>query len=568
MAEVVIKVKSEGADKAAKDVDKLNKSLKQTTKQTEENAKSSKMLDEAFDAADDATGGLIKSLKALMANPIVAVIAGIVAALGAFKAALNSTEEGQEEWGAAMATISGFVNTLTTFISEKLVKSIKDAGGIFNWLWDQILGGIKLVTTPLRAIINAVSKLAEGDFKGAAEAYVDTFVDAYETVKDAVVDTVTETQKMLELAAKNSAEAEKLARQEAQLKREKRESLVLQSKLNRELQAQKAIAADALKSNSERLQATQKAYDLAMKMGADNIRMGEEELRIEREKAALASNTAEDNEKLAQLEANINNMYAERDTMQQELLGTRAGLVQAIEAEKKAMIDSAASIAQQYADIQKSIDQETYDNATYMQELRVALMEEGVNKEIELLKLKQAAEMQALEERNITLEEYEEAAQLIKDRYAKEEVALREATEAQKENATETYMAGASKLMGQFAGESKAAAYASAIISTYQAAAGALADTKGGIVARIVAFTTAITTGLMAVRNIAKTKTPGSSGGVGSATMSGASVPAAVNQAPALTQLNQSQEVRAYIVEDDLQKSNTSLQNRKNNTTL
>lgn len=566
MAEVVIKVKSEGADKAAKDVDNLNKSLTQTTKQTEAVSKGSSKMSEAFDAADDATGGLIKSLKALMANPVVAIITGIVAALGAFKAALNSTEEGQEEWGAAMAKVSGFINTLTTFISENLVKSVKDAGGVFNWLWDQILGGIKLVTTPLRAMINALEQLAKGNIKGAAEAYVDTFVDAYETVKNIIVDTVEATKEALELAAKNAEIAEKLSRQEAQLKRDKRENLVLQSKLNRELQSYRAISADATKSNVDRLAAINKAFEISSKMAANNIRQAEAELRLEREKAALASNTAEDNDKLAQLEANINNLYAQRDSMQREMLGTRATLLKQIEAEQKAMLDSAQTIAQQYADIQKAISQESLDNETYMQELRIALMEEGVQKELELLKLKQAAELQALEERNISLEDYEEAAQLIRDRYAKEELALREATESQKENATASYLSGASKLMGQFAGESKEAAYASAVISTYQAAAGALADTKGSIVSRVIAFTTAITTGLMAVRNIAKTKVPGG-GGVGAAPMGGG-VPAPVNQAPALMQLNQSQEVRAYIVEDDLQKSNTSLQNRKNNTTL
>lgn len=568
MAEVVIKVKSEGADKAEKDINALNKSLGQTTKQTEAVTKGSDKMAEGFAAADEATGGLIKSMKALLANPVVAIIAGIVAALGAFKAALNSTADGQEEWAAAMAQVSGFINTLTTFISENLVKSVKDAGGVFNWLWDQILGGIKLVTTPLRAMINAVARLAEGDIKGAATAYVDTFVEAYETVADAIVKTVEATKEAIELAAKNAALAENLARQEAQLTKDKRENLVTQSKLNRQLQEQRALSADATKSSTERLVAINKAFAISSKMAADNIEQAKEELRIAREKAALASNTIEDNDKIAQLEANINNLYAQRDSMQREMLGTRATLIAQIEAEKKAMLESSATILQQSNEIQASMNQEAYDNEVYMQELRVALMEDGINKEVELLKMKQAAELQALEERNMSLEEYEEAAALIKQNYANQEVALRQATEAQKENATETYMAGASKLMGQFAGESKAAAYAQAIINTYLAASGALADTKGGIVARIVAFTTAITTGLMAVRNIAKTKTPGNSGGVGSATVSGASVPAAVNQAPALTQLNQSQEVRAYIVEDDLQKSNTTLQNRKNNTTL
>ena len=130
---VVIDIQTSGGDKTEKELKKVGKAVGDVQKQSKDLGKGSEALKEGFKAVDDAAGGLLSQLKALIMNPIVLVITGIVAALAAFKNALASSEEGQEMWGEAMAKITTYMKVFTDFLSNKLIKSVKDAGGVFEW---------------------------------------------------------------------------------------------------------------------------------------------------------------------------------------------------------------------------------------------------------------------------------------------------------------------------------------------------------------------------------------------------------------------------------------------------
>ena len=121
------------SDKGIKDVNALNKSLEKTDKNKKNVKKSTEDLSKAtkkassssqknaaaFEAVNKATGGAIRGFRALIkqmwilvANPIGAVVAGLVLGLSALYKAFTSTKVGGEELKQVMAGISAVVDVV------------------------------------------------------------------------------------------------------------------------------------------------------------------------------------------------------------------------------------------------------------------------------------------------------------------------------------------------------------------------------------------------------------------------------------------------------------------------
>ncbi len=130
------------------------------------------------------------------------------------------------------------------------------------------------------------------------------------------------------------------------------------------------------------------------------------------------------------------------------------------------------------------------------------------------------------------------------------------------------FLAKGAELFGKQTAAGKVLAIAAATIDTYQAANSALKANYGifgpaAQIARFIAVTTTIATGLKNVREIAKTKVPGASGGAGIAAAPALSVSAAAPLQPqaqiSTTQLDQqtlnnsgNATIRAYVNETDI----------------
>lgn len=153
------------------------------------------------------------------------------------------------------------------------------------------------------------------------------------------------------------------------------------------------------------------------------------------------------------------------------------------------------------------------------QELYESLLEEGVASD-------QAANLAKLQAH----EEYlERRTKATKDAQKAEADLIKQTAEAEKELRAKT-LATAIKGLGDAFGKTKSIAIAEALINTYQAVTNALADTKGGPVARAVSAAAALAAGLAQVRAIRKTKPQSTGGGDAS---SSASTLASVSQAQA-----------------------------------
>lgn len=132
-------------------------------------------------------------------------------------------------------------------------------------------------------------------------------------------------------------------------------------------------------------------------------------------------------------------------------------------------------------------------------------------------------------------------------------------------NSVSSIASAATSILGSETAAGKAIAVAAATIDTYRAAVSAMATTPGGFVAKAIALTATIATGIATVKNILSTKVPGASD-----TTSAASIPTPMNvttpniqsyYTPEVTQAtqeltsaeNQSINSRVYIVESDIE---------------
>ena len=195
-----------------------------------------------------------------------------------------------------------------------------------------------------------------------------------------------------------------------------------------------------------------------------------------------------------------------------------------------------------------------------------------MNKRLELLEIEKQAELEQAMALAGSAEELADLEWQIEERYAAkreealgEDLANTEAVEANKMDLAESGLSGVSALINQNSKAGKLAAIAMATIDTWRGAQAAFAQTPGGIIAKSIAAASAGAIGLANVLKIKNTKVPGGGGDSGGSAGS-ASVPKVVNEAPQLAFSTQTQEIKAYIVEDDLS-ANASKQAKRNSVT-
>jgi len=148
---------------------------------------------------------------------------------------------------------------------------------------------------------DGIVKLFKGDTKGALEDVKGTFKDIGEEI-------VNDTKQAL--ALKDAFQ---------KLRDSNRDLNVETAKRRSEIEELKLIAEDVTKSEEERLEAAEKAFDIENELLDKRIANAEEELRIQKEENALGESKAEDLDKEADLEINLFNIKQESITKQIEL---------------------------------------------------------------------------------------------------------------------------------------------------------------------------------------------------------------------------------------------------------
>ena len=387
------------SDKGVKDVNKLNKSLNKTdenqkkikksteavSKATKKSTNTSQRNAAAFEAVNKATGGAIRGFRALIkqmwllvANPIGAVIAGLVLGLSALYKAFASTKAGGEELKQIMAGVSAVIDV----VRDRVLK-----------------------------VGEALKKFFSGDFKGALKAG-----------KESVSGFGEEVAKEFQQAADSVKSLQEVTDAFRNLS-------VSRAKLNRDLIQAKEIIEGSTASYSEKKKAIDEVRIAETKQTEDELKNAKKKLDAIVLANSLSDSGAEDLEKEAQARIAVINLEAissSNKTKFNKLAKLAdneelARLKAIADEKKKAITDNATNEAKAAAD-KKAIDAKLIADTKAIRELEANTEEE--KRVLALQKEKEKFDNAILlaTEQGLSTEELErsqkESLQLMRDGFA------------------------------------------------------------------------------------------------------------------------------------------------------
>lgn len=330
------------------------------------------LLKGAFKTAVQAVNS---TLKALLANPIVAVIAVVTAAVLGLIKVIKGNEEQMRKLQAAFAPLQA----------------------LFDWF----VKILQKVADGLIAVMGWIGKLA-GGISSALEKLPlvgDTIKEINEATREAV-----------------ALEERKQALTDAQ-----RQNLVEQAQRENEIARLRNESADKENlTTEERLKKLEAAIALEKEGSEAKIRLKKEELAILEEEAKRNNNSAEVNQRLAELRAEVINMDTEYYNKTRRLETQRQTMIKEIAAEEKAAADARIKAAEEYRKTVAAGEEQ-------LRKLTIDLMEEGVEKEKAVreaaykreLAQVQGTEAQKAEIRARLAEQYQRDLEAIEEKYSK-----------------------------------------------------------------------------------------------------------------------------------------------------
>lgn len=557
-------------------------------------------------AAEGGVTGFSTSLKALLANPVVLVITGIVGALKFIYEAFQSNVKIGKEIATVWAGLSG--------VGSQIVDSVMGMVRAFGYAAE------------------AAYKFITLDFKGASKAMAKANGEAatsFNQLKNAVDGTTFSIIKSLE-------------KQQQANNKAKKEQAVRESEINKLLVQSREILTDETASIKDKKKALEEVTKAEKASAAEKVRTAKVDLDILKAKAKALGGQAEVKMKQEIRDATIALNEAETENamtgiklnkqrkmlLRQEIADGKEAADQAkerakekIEAEKeylKGKEEVQNKIKQADQDFQDSLLTDQEREVLAVQRKYEALYKDAAKYKLDVTKLKEdeVAELKRLDEKHdeqrlkeleadkvkivstkdavkSVISERQKELQAEKDasdkkiQIAKQEAdKIKELEEKKKKARTDALQTTASvlgdvaKLFGEQTKAGKAAAIAEATISTYLSAQKAYDSTIGvpfvGPALAPIAAGIAIAAGLKNIKAIASVKTPNGGGGGGGALPSVQSGTTA--QAPSfnvvgnsgmnqLAQLQQ-QPTKAYVVSGDVTTAQSLDRNRIENATL
>lgn len=373
-------IKTEGAEKAKKDIDGVAAASKKA-ENSQEGLNDS--IESGSGALDNMTGGAITAFKGVVSGVKKAVIGmktlrGAVISTGigalvviviALISYFTKTKRGAEALQVATAALGVVMDLLTDQMSglgEVMVKAFVDPKqAIVDFgtaVQDYILENITKMIDGMGLLGSAIKKTFSGDFSGAME---DATVGAVKlTVGFVKLNPVTAVMaNAIEYAANNvegftekvksavksavAYEKRSIALADAQRK------LAVEFAQTREKMTElKLISEDVTKTFEQRIAATEEAGALEQQLADKSLALAQEAVSIKRSQNALSESTAEDLQALADLEVALSTAQIESAGKQKEILMK----VNALYAEREAK--AAETIAKEAARVKGLIDQQ------------------------------------------------------------------------------------------------------------------------------------------------------------------------------------------------------------------
>lgn len=335
-------------------------------------------------AAGAAVKNFSKTLLALLANPIVAILTAISVVIMAVAKGIKSSEENTSRWNAVLAPLKmvlDAVGKVLQIVASGILSVVESGGKMMEWITKQL------------------EKLP---VLGKYVAEVNKENERYIT----------------------------MAKEQAAIDRDTRNLQVQNAKNALQIATLKAKADDELNvSAKERMEAIREANRLEEEASKKNYELAKRRYELMVQQNAMAENTKETNDAIAQAEVEMYNALTEYQDKRGELLGREVSLANEIKSAEKEKSDAAIASKQKEVEavraaedamlalvkdkreqVRKEIE---FTYSRQIEDLRARLNTEtdltvkarqAINDQIKALEQKKAAELQKLSEEELQKE--------------------------------------------------------------------------------------------------------------------------------------------------------------------
>ena len=561
-----------------KNVGNLNKDLKETKTDISgiENAgdKMTGGLVSGFKAGKKGVTGMITGLRTMKGAIIATGLGALVILVTSLAQAFTSTEEGQNQLAKGMAVLGAVVDVFTDRLADTK-ETFKSFGKSIK---EFVMDKVDKVVEGLGFMGSAISKLFKGDFSGALEDAGSGFIKLNQGLNVAVMVTeslIKGTKDLIKEITEEGKIAAKIADQRAKAEKLDRQLLVDRAKANRDRADLLNKAVDKEKfSVEQRIEFLKEAGRLEDEITAKEIEAAKLRLNAQIAENALGDSNKEALEEETQLKANLINLETAKLTKAKLVTTQIIALYAQEKAEKKAIDDKAIADKVAADLIQDVKDKELKDLKTKIKEAEAVTEDQRRALEIqktidhydELIRL---AKLQ-----KISTEALEKAKGLAVAKFseddAKVQIKWADMSQEQKLGLAKDGLNNMATILGEETAAGKAAAIASATISTFESANSSYASLAPipyiGPVLGALAAGAAIASGFAQVKAITATKLP-TLGGKATPSVGGGSPSApTISKPPSFNTVGASetnqlagiigdqsqQPVKAYVVSGDV----------------
>lgn len=216
---------------------------------------------------------------------------------------------------------------------------------------DQLMDSLKAAFAPFEVII--------GRILDAVANMLSVLGKALEVIVDGVTNFLDMLGLIPEETKKAATAARELANQSVRLYNLESDNLVIVSSLRRELERQKIIVGDALKSETERVEAAKRGLDILKQMEEREVAVLKGKYEQIKAQNDLGNSTKEDIRAEMQALADLQNLQAQYVSQRKELENQQSGLIKANQdaAKARAIANQAAIERAEQERIRKSIEE-------------------------------------------------------------------------------------------------------------------------------------------------------------------------------------------------------------------
>jgi len=590
MAEKIVIDLEVKSNKGVKEVEKLNKELNETKEVSSElGGTLDKVTGGAVSKFKNLRSGLtstIGSFKSLRVAIIGTGIGALLIAVTSLSQAFTRSEEGQNKFAKILGIIGSVTGNLLDLFADlgegiiSVFENPKQALIDFkNLIVTNIENRFKAILDTVGFLGSAIKKVFSGDFSGAlddAKKAGSSFIDTLTGVEDTLGKVTKATSNFVAELKEEAKIAGQIADQRAKADKVERKLIVERAKANRDRAELLDQAAQKEKFTAqERIAFLEEAARIDEEITNKEIKAARLRLEAKQAENALTKSTKADLDEEANLKARLIDLETQRLTKQKTVSAQIVSAKREEQAELKAIEDEANAKQKEEDDAKAAKEKELTDLKKQIRDAEAVTEDERRALEIEKTiahydRLIELAKAQGLATEGLEKAK-SNAINKINEGNSKNESYWAKLTQQEKVRVVSQGLNNLTSILGEESAAGKAAAIASATISTYQSATDSYKSLAGipiiGPALGFAAAGAAVTAGFANVKKIVSTKTPAGNGGGGSPSISGGgSAPSVPSIPPSFNVVGASntnqladaiggqaqQPVKAYVVSNDV----------------